>query len=50
MPTLYTFFLTGTEILQIVNPHNKDIRDIPGLAPPAQTRRLLYVRTGEHFD
>jgi SNARE protein len=43
-------FLTGTEILQIVNPHNKDIKDIPGLAPPAQTRRLLYVRTGEHFD
>ncbi|KAF3685081.1 putative plant SNARE 11 [Capsicum annuum] len=26
---------------QIVNPHNKDIRDIPGLAPPAPSRRLL---------
>ncbi|WJX28781.1 putative plant SNARE 13 [Trifolium repens] len=37
-------------VVKIVNPHNKDIRDIPGLAPPAQTRRLLYVRTGEHFD
>lgn len=28
-------------IVKIVNPHNKDIRDIPGLAPPAQSRRLL---------
>ncbi|CAJ2661795.1 unnamed protein product [Trifolium pratense] len=37
-------------VVKIVNPHNKDIRDIPGLAPPAQSRRLLYVRTGEHFD
>ncbi|KAK2396187.1 putative plant SNARE [Trifolium repens] len=37
-------------VVKIVNPHNKDIRDIPGLAPPAQTSRLLYVRTGEHFD
>ncbi|KAK2450168.1 putative plant SNARE [Trifolium repens] len=37
-------------VVKIVNPHNKDIRDIPGLAPPAQTRRLLYLRTGEHFD
>lgn len=27
---------------QIVNPHNKDIRDIPGLAPPAPTRKLLW--------
>ncbi|CAK8534596.1 unnamed protein product [Lathyrus sativus] len=33
-------------VVKIVNPHNKDIRDIPGLAPPAPTRRLLYVRTG----
>ncbi|KAK4767009.1 hypothetical protein SAY86_014760 [Trapa natans] len=31
-------------IVKIVNPHNKDIRDIPGLAPPAPTRRLLYLR------
>lgn len=31
-------------IVKIVNPHNKDIRDIPGLAPPAQTRRLLWNR------
>ncbi|XP_004488191.1 novel plant SNARE 13-like [Cicer arietinum] len=37
-------------IVKIVNPHNKDIRDIPGLAPPVPSRRLLYVRTGEHFD
>jgi len=36
--------------LQIVNPNNKDIRDIPGLAPPVPSRRLLYVRTGELFD
>ncbi|KAL6008519.1 hypothetical protein ACLOJK_034031 [Asimina triloba] len=27
---------------QLVNPNNKDIRDIPGLAPPAQTRKLLW--------
>ncbi|XP_058722864.1 novel plant SNARE 13-like [Vicia villosa] len=32
-------------VVKIVNPHNKDIRDIPGLAPPVPTRRLLYVRT-----
>ncbi|KAK7363405.1 hypothetical protein VNO77_05548 [Canavalia gladiata] len=37
-------------VVKIVNPHNKDIRDIPGLAPPVPTRRLLYVRTGDHFD
>ncbi|XP_075488612.1 putative plant SNARE 11 [Primulina tabacum] len=29
-------------IVKIVNPHNKDIRDIPGLAPPAPTRKLLW--------
>ncbi|MQL98581.1 hypothetical protein Taro_031293 [Colocasia esculenta] len=30
---------------QIVNPNNKNIRDIPGLAPPAPTaRRLLSTR------
>ncbi|OMO70108.1 putative plant SNARE 11-like protein [Corchorus capsularis] len=28
-------------IVKLVNPHNKDIRDIPGLAPPAN-RRLLW--------
>ncbi|XP_027329593.1 novel plant SNARE 13 [Abrus precatorius] len=37
-------------VVKIVNPHNKDIRDIPGLAPPVPTRRLLYVRTGDQFD
>ncbi|KAL9859372.1 putative target SNARE coiled-coil domain-containing protein [Arabidopsis thaliana] len=31
-------------IVKIVNPNNKDIRDIPGLAPPAQSRKLLYFR------
>nr|XP_029120013.1 novel plant SNARE 11 isoform X2 [Elaeis guineensis] len=30
-------------IVKIVNPHNKDIRDIPGLAPPAN-RKLLWLR------
>ncbi|KAG8382455.1 hypothetical protein BUALT_Bualt05G0079000 [Buddleja alternifolia] len=29
-------------IVKIVNPNNKDIRDIPGLAPPAPTRKLLW--------
>ncbi|KAH9615089.1 hypothetical protein KSS87_001561 [Heliosperma pusillum] len=34
----------------IVHPNNKDIRDIPGLAPPAQTtRRLLYVKAAQQF-
>ncbi|OIW00179.1 hypothetical protein TanjilG_29169 [Lupinus angustifolius] len=38
-------------VVKIVNPHNKDIRDIPGLAPPVPTsRRLLYVKSGERFD
>ena len=27
---------------QLVNPNNKDIRDIPGLAPPAMTQKLLW--------
>ncbi|XP_061989502.1 novel plant SNARE 13 [Rosa rugosa] len=35
-------------IVKVVNPNNKDIRDIPGLAPPA-ARRLLSVSTGEQF-
>ncbi|KAL6593776.1 hypothetical protein ACP70R_012311 [Stipagrostis hirtigluma subsp. patula] len=35
-------------VVKIVNPHNKNIRDIPGLAPPAQNyqinnRRLLWT-------
>ncbi|KAL7111313.1 hypothetical protein ACP275_05G080200 [Erythranthe tilingii] len=30
-------------IVKIVNPHNKDIRDIPGLAPPAPARKLLWI-------
>ncbi|XP_049398036.1 novel plant SNARE 13-like isoform X2 [Solanum stenotomum] len=36
-------------VVKIVNPHNKDIRDIPGLAPPAPARRLLYLRPGQDF-
>ncbi|CAK9157236.1 unnamed protein product [Ilex paraguariensis] len=37
-------------IVKIVNPNNKSIRDIPGLAPPAPTtRRLLYLKAGETF-
>ncbi|XP_019257456.1 PREDICTED: novel plant SNARE 13 [Nicotiana attenuata] len=34
-------------VVKIVNPHNKDIRDIPGLAPPAPSRRLLYLKPGQ---
>ncbi|XP_061988243.1 novel plant SNARE 11 [Rosa rugosa] len=29
-------------IVKIVHPNNKDIRDIPGLAPPAMNRKLLW--------
>ncbi|KAM7278069.1 hypothetical protein ACFE04_005203 [Oxalis oulophora] len=37
-------------VVKIVHPNNKDIRDIPGLAPPAPpSRRLLSIRTLEHF-
>ncbi|KAL5981672.1 putative plant SNARE 12 [Asimina triloba] len=32
-------------IVKIVNPKNKDIRDIPGLAPPAPTSRKLLSTT-----
>ncbi|KAI6692853.1 hypothetical protein NL676_020563 [Syzygium grande] len=31
-------------VVKIVHPNNKNIRDIPGLAPPAPTRRLLSIR------
>ncbi|KAG8499510.1 hypothetical protein CXB51_006052 [Gossypium anomalum] len=42
-------------VVKIVNPNNKDIRDIPGLAPPAPSRRLLYLRdlqdrSGEYWE
>ncbi|KAG6407531.1 hypothetical protein SASPL_130523 [Salvia splendens] len=30
-------------IVKIVNPNNKEIRDIPGLAPPAPARKLLWI-------
>ncbi|XP_057420650.1 novel plant SNARE 11 [Lotus japonicus] len=29
-------------IVKLVHPNNKDIRDIPGLAPPVMNRRLLW--------
>ncbi|XP_065619193.1 novel plant SNARE 11 isoform X1 [Quercus suber] len=29
-------------IVKLVNPNNKDIRDIPGLAPRAMTQELLW--------
>lgn len=29
-------------IVKLVNPHNKDILNVPGLAPPAPSRRLLW--------
>ncbi|XP_028791294.1 novel plant SNARE 12-like [Neltuma alba] len=37
-------------VVKIVNPNNKNIRDIPGLAPPVPSRRLLYARSGQHID
>ncbi|XP_068661932.1 novel plant SNARE 12-like [Aristolochia californica] len=38
-------------VVKIVNPNNKDIRDIPGLAPPAPTsRKLLSVKLPGHFQ
>ncbi|KAK8953830.1 putative plant SNARE 13 [Platanthera zijinensis] len=33
-------------IVKIVNPHNKNIRDIPGLAPPVSTSRKLLFEKG----
>jgi SNARE protein len=37
-------------IVKVVNPHNKDIRDIPGLAPPAPAaRRLLSYKPRHNF-
>ncbi|RYR29141.1 hypothetical protein Ahy_B01g053454 isoform A [Arachis hypogaea] len=32
-------------IVKLVHPNNKDIRDIPGLAPPAMNRRLLWSQS-----
>nr|GMD37725.1 novel plant SNARE 11-like [Ipomoea batatas] len=31
-------------IVKIAKPHNKEISDIPGLAPPVPNRRLLWTR------
>ncbi|KAF0906953.1 hypothetical protein E2562_013327 [Oryza meyeriana var. granulata] len=36
-------------VVKIVNPHNKNIRDIPGLAPPAQNRKLLSIESFGSF-
>ncbi|XP_051129497.1 novel plant SNARE 13-like [Andrographis paniculata] len=37
-------------VVKIVNPNNKSIRDIPGLAPPAPSaRRLLYAQPEGNF-
>ncbi|XP_077232681.1 putative plant SNARE 11 [Tasmannia lanceolata] len=36
-------------IVKLVNPNNKDIRDIPGLAPPALTRKLLWDRDSSNI-
>ncbi|KAJ7524193.1 hypothetical protein O6H91_18G081500 [Diphasiastrum complanatum] len=38
-------------VVKIVNPHNKNIRDIPGLAPPAANsrRRLLFSPDLQRF-
>lgn len=50
---LFLFFIVcgviAIIVVKIVNPHNKDIRDIPGLAPPAPSRRLLYLKPGQDF-
>ncbi|KAJ6794213.1 putative plant SNARE 13-like isoform X1 [Iris pallida] len=38
-------------IVKVVHPNNKNIRDIPGLAPPAQTsRRLLSAEAWTHLQ
>ncbi|XP_028786976.1 novel plant SNARE 13 isoform X2 [Neltuma alba] len=36
-------------VVKIVHPSNKNIKDIPGLAPPVPSRRLLYARNGQHL-
>ncbi|KAJ4846816.1 putative plant SNARE 11 [Turnera subulata] len=41
--TLIVIGVIAIIIVKLVNPNNKDIRDIPGLAPPAQARRLLWA-------
>lgn len=43
-PSLYLNFF------QLVNPNNKDIRDIPGLAPPAMNRKLLWNPYWREFE
>ncbi|KAK4256532.1 hypothetical protein QN277_006241 [Acacia crassicarpa] len=36
-------------VVKIVHPNNKNIRDIPGLAPPVPSRRLLYAWAGPNL-
>ncbi|KAH9684142.1 putative plant SNARE 13 [Citrus sinensis] len=45
----FSIFCLLSMNFQVVNPNNKDIRDIPGLAPPAPARRLLSLQAPEHF-
>ncbi|KAJ4840174.1 hypothetical protein Tsubulata_045857 [Turnera subulata] len=40
--TLIVIGVIAIIIVKLVNPNNKDIQGIPGLAPPAQVRRLLW--------
>lgn len=47
-PFFIVLFLKLFVQFQIVNPHNKDIADIPGLAPPAN-RRLLWIPDWTRF-
>ncbi|TXG51262.1 hypothetical protein EZV62_023786 [Acer yangbiense] len=42
---LISQYCTFSLAFQLVHPGNKDLQDIPGLAPPAQTRRLLWNAT-----
>lgn len=37
-------------IVKIVNPNNKSIKDVPGLAPPAPSRRLLYLKASDYLE
>ncbi|KAI3918590.1 hypothetical protein MKX01_041910 [Papaver californicum] len=37
-------------IVKIVHPNNKDIRDIPGLGPPVQSRKLLWLPDNVYYS
>ncbi|XP_047307058.1 novel plant SNARE 11-like [Impatiens glandulifera] len=45
MLALIVFGVIAIITVKVLNPHNKDIRDIPGLAPPVQNRRLLWNKS-----